>query len=306
MAFSTKGIVLAGMNRPEEALDACNEAVRRLDDDVPGVLQPAAVAFAFKGFALAVMNRLEEALEACDEAVFRLGEDDVPNILQPAAMAFAVKGEVLGRLDRPQDALAAYDEMMRRLGEGDLPAFGMWIEEALLGKAEIELKCARYEAAAATAGRMLEQRRTESPENRSRGHLIRAMATVAGEDLSGLVDEQRAGRCERDVEAALAILPEVAPLQRKSLLALTFCSFALGPERMCELIKASPSSSLLLPLATALERELGFDPRVAREVEEVAEDIRRELAKLREAAPMAFGRWGIASPVAAQSERMDG
>ena len=36
-------------------------------------------------------------------------------------------------------------------------------------------------------------------------------------------------------------------------------------------------------LTTALERELGVEPRVAREVEEVAEDIRRDLAESREA-----------------------
>ena len=306
MVLSIRGLVLAVMNRPKEALVACNEAIRRLGEDgVPSVLQPAAVAFAFKGLALAAMNRLQEALDACDEALRRLGEDDVPDIFQPAVMAFAVKGEVLGKLNRPRDALVAYDEMMRRIGEDEFPAFGMWIEEALLGKAEIELKCEQYDVAAATAGRMLEQRRTESPENRSRGHLIRAMATVAGEDVSGPVDEQRVGRCERDVEAALAILPEVVPLPSESLLALTFCSFALGPQRMCELINASPSSNLLLPLATALERELGLYPRVAREVEEVAEDIRRNLVMLRETAPMAFGRWGLASPVAMQSERMD-
>ena len=35
-------------------------------------------------------------------------------------------------------------------------------------------------------------------------------------------------------------------------------------------------------LTTALERELGLEPRVAREVEEVAQDIWRDLAKLRE------------------------
>ena len=46
---------------------------------------------------------------------------------------------------------------------------------------------------------------------------------------------------------------------------------------MCDLIKSSPAGDLLLPLSTALERELGLEPRVARGVEEIAEDIRREL-----------------------------
>ena len=51
---------------------------------------------------------------------------------------------------------------------------------------------------------------------------------------------------------------------------------------MRDLIRSSPAASLLLPLTTALELELGLEPRVAKEVEEVAEDIRREMAELRE------------------------
>ena len=64
-------------------------------------------------------------------------------------------------------------------------------------------------------------------------------------------------------------------------MALMDLSVALGPQRMCELIQASPSPHLLLPLTTALERELGLEPRVAREVEEVAQDIQRKLAELK-------------------------
>ena len=58
-------------------------------------------------------------------------------------------------------------------------------------------------------------------------------------------------------------------------------SIDLGQERMCEIIQASPSTKLLLPLTTALEQELGREPRVAREVQEVARDIRQDLARAR-------------------------
>ena len=44
---------------------------------------------------------------------------------------------------------------------------------------------------------------------------------------------------------------------------------------------ASPAADLLLPLTTALEKELGLAPRVAKEVEEVAEDILRDMAERR-------------------------
>ena len=56
---------------------------------------------------------------------------------------------------------------------------------------------------------------------------------------------------------------------------------ALGPQRMHELIQASPAAPLLLPLKTALERELGHKPQVAREVDEVAQDIQQKLQEKR-------------------------
>ena len=63
--------------------------------------------------------------------------------------------------------------------------------------------------------------------------------------------------------------------------ALVVFSVHLGPSRTLELIQRSPAADLLLPLVTALEQEVGLKPRVAREVDEVAQDIRKELAKMR-------------------------
>ena len=61
-------------------------------------------------------------------------------------------------------------------------------------------------------------------------------------------------------------------------------SVDLGPARVRDLIQASPAANLFLPLTTALEQEMGLEPRVAREVEEVAEDIRQKLATLKDSA----------------------
>ena len=65
--------------------------------------------------------------------------------------------------------------------------------------------------------------------------------------------------------------------------ALAVFSIHLGPGRTLELVQNSPANDLLLPLVTALEQELGRKPRVAQEVEEVADDIRKEFARLRTA-----------------------
>ena len=59
-------------------------------------------------------------------------------------------------------------------------------------------------------------------------------------------------------------------------------SIDLSPARVRDVIQGSAAADLLLPLTTALEQEMGLAPRVAREVEEVAQDIRRELATLKD------------------------
>ena len=86
----------------------------------------------------------------------------------------------------------------------------------------------------------------------------------------------------------LAILPKLDLLPKEVLDDLAKVGVEIGAERVRGLIQASPADAdLLSPFITALERELGMEPRVAREVGEVAEDIRRDLAELRE------GRAGV-------------
>ena len=270
-----KWITLDTMNRPEEALAACDEVVNQFGtSENPALLEPVAKALINKGLTLGTMNRPEEALAAYDEVVRRLGESDSPVLFERVATALFFKGLTLGGLKRPEEALAAYNEAVRRFGESESSDSRSWAELALLERASTELALRQYESAIETAGRALEPRHTESQERRLWAHLIRARAILASGDPSA---------CEQDIEAILAILPEIGSLPKESLDALVFFSAALGPERMCELIKASPSADLLLPLTTALEREMGLEPRVAREVEEVALDIRRDLAKLKEA-----------------------
>ena len=274
LALVGRGSLLTRMNRLQDALDAHDEVVRRFDGgEIPILGQQVAQTLVLKGALLADMNRPHDALPALDEVVRRFGDSKIPALPEWVAVALVHKGMVFASMDRPQESLATYDEVARRFGESESSALRGWVGEAFLGRADIEFRCRRYEAAAETAGRVLAQRQPESPEMRLRGHLIRARATLAGGDRSA---------CARDVEEVLALLPEISPPPRYGIDALMFFSVALGVERMCELVKASPSASLLLPLTTALEMELGVEPRVAQEVKEVAEDIRRDLAKFKE------------------------
>ena len=297
MALYIKAMALAGMNRWQDALDACDQAVRHYEENEdPTLLQPLVIALSIKASALAEMNRWQDALDACDKAVCLLDKDGIPIFLQPVAMVFITKGSLLGKLNRSEDALAAYDEAILRLGEDGFPMFGALVGEAYLGRAEVEFKCGRFEAAVETVGRAFERRHLELPEDRLRGHLVRGKATLAVGDRAA---------CEHDMAEAFELLPRIGFPQKESFAALISLSLALGAERMCELIKGSPAADILLPLTTALELELELEPRVALEVKEVAEDIRRDLAKLREEGIDGLSGTKVVSPEAAESERKD-
>ncbi len=274
-ALVHKGIELINLNRTEEALAPLNEVVRRFrESETPAVLEMVASAFVGKGIILNDLDRSEQALAVFEEMLCCFGESESHAVLSQVVIALLNKGGTLMGLNRPEEALVAFDEVVRRFGDDSSPEFRMPTERALLGKAELELGFSRYEEAAETTSRLLELRQMESLENRWRGHLIRARATLATGDQTS---------CERDIKVILAILPNLGSLPRETLDALMEFSIDLGQERMCEIIQASPSAKLLLPLTTALEQEIGREPRVAREVEEVARDIRRDLARRREA-----------------------
>ena len=272
-ALINKAVALGKLERLENALAACEEVVRRFEASEKLILRErVAKALVGKGVALGRLNRLEEALAVNDEVVHRFGEGESSFLAESVARALTNKGVALGALNRPEEALAVCEEVVRRCDGKEATALRVLRVRALLTRAEVELGRQQYDAAVAAVGRAFDQHGAESAENRWLCHLIRAKAYSAKGDMR---------ETERDIEAILAILPALGALRRDNLDALVEFSDVLGPARMLELIKVSPSATLLLPLTTALERELGFEPRVAREVEEVAEDIRRDLAKRR-------------------------
>lgn len=293
-----KGCALRELHRPQDALATWGEVVHRFaGSENPTVAEVVAKALFNKGEVLVDMNHLEDALTVWDEAFRRFGESQNPDVLGWVEQALVVKGVILDKMDRPLEALTAFDEAVHRLAKGASTAPDDWMAEALLRRAGMEFTCLRHEAAVETAGRALAVLGPVSLARRARGHLIRAKAALAGGNRHA---------CEDDIEAALALLQKIGSLPYEALEALMHLSVELGPARMRELIQAAPSANLLLPLATALELELGIEPRVAREVEEVAQDIRQDLAKLRENRTQTSNGEKLASPASVRTDRKGG
>ena len=272
-ALVSKGTTLVHMNRAEDAVGVWSDVVRRFGEgDASLYHEEIATAVLNSVVVLGSLNRPDEALEACDEALRRFGSSDEPYGVEAVAQTLVSKGSLLVGLDRTEEGFAAWDEVVRRFEASDVPALRDAAESALCRRAQHELIEGRTRTAVAFLDRALLQARVGIPDSRLQGHLIRARVHLAAGDGEA---------CAADVETTLSILPELNTLPRDVLVALADLSAGVGPERMCNLIKSSPADDLLLPLRTALERELGMEPRVAREVEEIAEDIRRELLDLR-------------------------
>ena len=271
MALFNKGNKLTCLERSEEALVAYDDVVSRFEGHVtPVLLETGAMALVNKSVTLVNLHRLDAALTACDEVVRRFGEYDVPILLEPIARALVHKASILVKMDRNEEALAVYDELENRFKGLLSQKLSRLAHMALLDKADLCLKIGRYKAARITAEQLLDPHLNASPENRSRAYLIQANATLAQGDVAA---------CERNIHASLDLIPEIGAIPKRYLDTLIALTVDIGPERVRTLILASPADTLLAPMTTALELELGLEPRVAREVEEVAEDIRRAMKK---------------------------
>ena len=272
-AFYLKGGALLELKRPVEALVAFAEVLQRAPEAdraaIPGLQAKALLG---RGLAFDRLGRFQEALAAYDEVMARFRGSTDMLVHGPVTSALSRKIPILDGDNRRTEARAVHEELVRRLGQS-APAYHELVERSLVDRADSELICGRNESAIEVAGQALDRCLPESVENRLRAHIIRVKANIA---------EGNAVGAEPDITSTLTELANVETVPREHLRALMEFSVQLGTPRLRELVEASPSAPLLLSLTTALAQEEGLQPRVAREVEEVATDIRAELKTIRE------------------------
>ncbi len=312
-ALTMKSFALMTMERTEEALKTSEEAVDRLSGESENAFL-LALALAAKGFAQAAADRTEEGLSTLDRA--KTAEESFETL----AFVSVAKSYALTMAGRPEDALTILDETVASLKTREIPDAGLLIAWALVTKgstliglyrskeaqnafrqavqiideceethsqyhflrvmreripslilegAEFQMKNRRYEAAASLATGALENANSSV---RIKGYGIRAIARREIGDRASWTS---------DVADMLALLPTIVPLPMDCIGVLGYLSLRGDTATVIDLAEASPSARLLLPFITALRRELGQEPRVAREVAEVAQDIQRELSELR-------------------------
>ena len=283
-ALFNKGVGLGVLGRTEDELAAFDEILQRFgESEAPALFEPVATALFSKGVRLNELGRTEEAVATYDEIVSRFGESEAPVLIELVAIALFNKGVRLNELGRTEEAVATYDEIVSRFGESEAPVLLEPVAKALLNKGiglgvlgRTEDKLAAFDEVLRRFGE------SEVPV------LLEQVAKALVNKCSMLAaldrPEEALAACEKALHqlGGSDVLGRIEHVSKTLTNTLMMVSVDLGSERVRVLIQASPAADLFLPLTTALEQEMGLAPRVAREVEEVAEDIRQRLAMLRQ------------------------
>ena len=286
-ALANTGSTFVEAGRYEESLGILDDAIRRFEktgtDDRFFFVQ----AFLSRGQALDAMDKKEEALLVYSEAMnkFDSDDDDKEGVRFLVGIMYIRKCSILIEMERMDEALDVLDKITDRADTFDrawlhmLPnrggGFSEQVGRLLLKVALHWLTNGKFADARAAASRALDMGLADSAD-RIDGHGLRAMA-------SSLMGDRAAS--ESDIAEMLRVLAEAEDRVKHVVgYLLLFCR-RFHESDVLELIAASPSSTLLLPMMVALRRELGESPEVAREVSEVADDIRNDLAKMKANSP---------------------
>lgn len=275
-ALFNKGVVLGKLNRLEDGLAAYDEVLREFGEtETPATLEPVANALLNKSAILGILKRPNEVLTVCGQLLRRFDSSQTPEILDVVANALCNKGLAFVVTNRPEEALSTFDDLLRRFGQSERPAILEPVAKALVNKGmmlgrlnRLEDELAAYEEVVRRFG------------DSDASALLEWVAWAIAEKLRRLTLLNRQVALH-DIEALLRILPRLDPLPPHAVAPLIALSVEIGPDQMLKLIQDSPTADLLPPLTTALEREMGLNPRVPEEVGEVAEDIRQSWEKLR-------------------------
>ncbi len=289
-ALSTKGLILWLQNQWSGALQVIDEALAEFNK-TGGLNHKTCfpLAVMMKANVLRYMDRGAEAVRIIDNAVKCLEQNHDANsglvtgmVLMNNAGLLEQKAKALAEMGKLDEALDIFDDIMRQIEQGkrfgglqhrgilgNLKLLQVSARNFLLDTARREIESRHFDVALAWIESAMGANEEASPIGiRALG--LRAVARYEGKQRSAW---------KGDVSEILAQLRYGESVPAEVIENLIYLSRRSGPESVLKLIEESSAESLLLPLSTALRRRMGERPRVAREVDEVANDILRDLSR---------------------------
>ena len=261
---------LENESRIGEAIDICGITAHLFKDtQVSFLALSVLICLLKKGTLLRQVNRVDEALLTYEEAVTTFYRWEEPLIAAMVNIALVYKAMDLFRKELFAEGNEILEAGLGRFKDACMNSPGanglmmLTLGFSMLGDSEGALR---------QIDRALEACRSADEEDAA--DLTVSAIELKSHLLSGL-NRTISGK---EAELLLDCLAGIDELPADAIDTMISFSAHVGPAHALKLIQKSPSSDLLLPLVTALQWELGEQPRVALEVEEVAKDIRDRLS----------------------------
>ncbi len=294
-SFTNKAAVLGILKRSEEVIELSDEVIRKFGNiDSSEILQLVVQSFMNKGIALIQLDRINDALELYEKVICKFANSNVDLIIGCVAQALVQKSLILAQIDKTFESLDVCNEMLNEFGQDNSLIMSFSIAQALLHKANLlAYKMNNFIESVDIYNHLI---------NRFMNSNVRQVIDITGmatinkglilwqsmqpsanvvdhKDLMRYLEDQ--DTCKRDVQVILGFLAETGHVPGAAIRALLAFGIALGYKAVLALIEEAALKDLLLPLVTAFRREIGLETEVSQEVFEVAEDIRKGLAKVR-------------------------
>ena len=215
-------------------------------------------------------GHIQEAVAVCDDLLELVGTRRDGTL--PIVAASALNHKVLSLLDGCDfsTALEACDQVLANIDavESTEPITSYAVALILHNKASVLTHSQRLMEAVIVLDQAV-QRCGLSPKGPIAE--LAASSLVAKAVLLRRMDQMIG---ESELSLLFACLAECNSLPPLTIDAIAGLAASVGPSHTLDLIQKSPAAGMLLPLVTALQQELGQDPRVANEVKVVAQDVR--------------------------------
>ena len=265
---------LEGQGRTEEAIKIYEQVIRGSGvNGVPEVPHLVSVAL-FKELSLLFkIGRYDEVISACDRLLLRLGTGGGPSMVISAAYVLNYKGLALVRAEKWTEAIQAHDQALARIAGVPLPQFNDLVAGLTQQQGPAWMRYHNPRETAAALDEIARQFGVAEDPDLAEGAAIALVCKAA------VLDRMGEPLTEGEFSLLLLCLAKSDELLPDFIEVLPQFVARVGPGRALELVQASPAAPLLLPLVTALQQELGQATHVAREVHEVARDIRLDLVR---------------------------
>ena len=268
-----KAQLLADIGHDDEAIAIFEQVADRLRmSEVMGDRRQESVALLNKVLRLNLAGRYQEGISACDQMLATLGMSEDLMVVVMLGTALDSKGRAWAQLGDASEAVYAYNQALDCFAKVPTTDLDELVADTMQRKGLALMQNQNPGDAAVVfdevVARFAFAGEKSVVEKATNALLSKAAALLLqGKNLT-----------ESDFTLLLDCLAKASELRPGVIQALTQLSVIFGVARALELIQASPAAGLLLPLVTALQQELGKETRVAKEVHEVARDVRRDLA----------------------------